>query len=107
MTNIFCIRRSSILYRGGYGTVCRALDKQTEEYVALKRVDVRLGPSAVDKLRQEIQILQQFAGEAHIVGWRGAFCSARKVWIAMEVRVVYNIFPVRLTANCSVQLSAR
>ena len=62
-----------------------AIDVKTGETVALKRVHVRIGATELAKLRNEIGVLRRCAHIANVIGWRGAFCGAQHVWIAMEL----------------------
>jgi hypothetical protein len=98
--------------RGGYGVVHRARDRTTEQIVALKRVHLRAGPVTLNRVRNEInvhfffrflcclcvvvtndvrsneicvQMLRTFESVPWIVGWRGAYVGAQRIWIAMEL----------------------
>lgn len=71
-----------------------AVDLQTNETVALKRVHVRVGATELAKLRNEISMLRRCANIANVIGWRGAYCGARQVWIAMEVGLCAQMLPL-------------
>lgn len=68
-----------------------AIDLISGEKVALKRVHVRVGATELAKLRNEITMLRRCSNIENVIGWRGAYCGARQVWIAMEVCVILFI----------------
>lgn len=65
---------------GAYGVVYKAMNKKTEQLVAIKIVPIQ---GQVPSLRREIAILRECKSE-YIVRYLNSFCKENNMWLVME-----------------------
>ncbi|EGP85347.1 uncharacterized protein MYCGRDRAFT_74796 [Zymoseptoria tritici IPO323] len=68
---------------GSFGTVYRALDKTTGEYVAIKHIDLEGSDDDIREIQQEISLLATCSSE-YVTRYKTSFVRGVKLWIVME-----------------------
>ena len=68
---------------GSFGTVYRALDKTTGEYVAIKHIDLEGSDDDIREIQQEISLLATCSSR-YVTAYRSSFVRGTKLWIVME-----------------------
>ncbi|KAJ5466612.1 Serine/threonine-protein kinase svkA [Penicillium diatomitis] len=68
---------------GSFGTVYKAIDKQTGEIVAIKHIDLESSEDDIQEIQQEISVLATCAS-AFVTQYKASFLKGHKLWIVME-----------------------
>jgi len=69
--------------KGSFGEVFRGIDKQTQQEVAIKVLDLKRAAGDIEDIQKEISILSQ-CHDKHITRYYGSFKVGHKLWIVME-----------------------
>ncbi|OZJ03609.1 hypothetical protein BZG36_03687 [Bifiguratus adelaidae] len=69
--------------KGSFGTVYKAIDKETNEVVAIKQIDLEDSTDDLADIQQEIAILSQCHSE-FITRYKGSIVHNYQLWIVME-----------------------
>ncbi|CAI2173384.1 5819_t:CDS:10 [Funneliformis geosporum] len=68
---------------GSFGTVYKAIHKETNEVVAIKQIDLEDSDDDISEIQQEIALLSQ-CDSPYITRYYGSFIKGFKLWIVME-----------------------
>lgn len=68
---------------GSFGTVYKAIKKETKEVVAIKQIDLEDSDDDISEIQQEIALLSQ-CDSPYITRYHGSFVKGFKLWIVME-----------------------
>ncbi|PGH00703.1 STE/STE20/YSK protein kinase [Helicocarpus griseus UAMH5409] len=68
---------------GSFGTVYKAIEKETGEIVAIKHIDLESSEDDIQEIQQEISVLATCASP-YVTQYRRSFLRGYKLWIVME-----------------------
>ncbi|KAF8537020.1 kinase-like domain-containing protein [Trichophaea hybrida] len=68
---------------GSFGTVYKAIEKQSGTIVAIKQIDLESSEDDIQEIQQEIQVLSTCASP-YVTQYYGSFIKGFKLWIIME-----------------------
>ncbi|EDN02486.1 serine/threonine-protein kinase [Histoplasma capsulatum] len=68
---------------GSFGTVYKAIDKDTGEIVAIKHIDLESSEDDIQEIQQEIAVLATCASP-YVTQYKTSFLKGYKLWIVME-----------------------
>lgn len=68
---------------GSFGTVYKAIKKETKQVVAIKQIDLEDSDDDISEIQQEIALLSQCDSQ-YITRYYGSFVKGFKLWIVME-----------------------
>ncbi|CAG8539286.1 11052_t:CDS:10, partial [Acaulospora morrowiae] len=68
---------------GSFGTVYKAINKDTKEVVAIKQINLEDSDDDISEIQQEIALLSQ-CDSPYITRYYGSFVKGFKLWIVME-----------------------
>ncbi|KLJ09482.1 serine/threonine protein kinase [Blastomyces silverae] len=68
---------------GSFGTVYKAIEKDTGEIVAIKHIDLESSEDDIQEIQQEIAVLATCASP-YVTQYRTSFLKGYKLWIVME-----------------------
>ncbi|EGC46877.1 serine/threonine protein kinase [Histoplasma capsulatum var. duboisii H88] len=68
---------------GSFGTVYKAIDKDTGEIVAIKHIDLESSEDDIQEIQQEIAVLSTCASP-YVTQYKTSFLKGYKLWIVME-----------------------
>ncbi|RKF74516.1 Germinal center kinase 1 [Golovinomyces cichoracearum] len=68
---------------GSFGTVYKAIEKQTGEVVAIKHIDLESSEDDIAEIQQEISVLRTCASP-YVTQYKTSFLRGHKLWIIME-----------------------
>ncbi|PKK80071.1 Pkinase-domain-containing protein [Rhizophagus irregularis] len=68
---------------GSFGTVYKAINKETNQVVAIKQIDLEDSDDDISEIQQEIALLSQ-CDSSYITRYYGSFVKGFKLWIVME-----------------------
>ncbi|EEH17760.1 STE/STE20/YSK protein kinase [Paracoccidioides brasiliensis Pb03] len=68
---------------GSFGTVYKAIEKDTGEIVAIKHIDLESSEDDIQEIQQEISVLATCASP-YVTQYRTSFLRGYKLWIVME-----------------------
>ncbi|KAL1966682.1 hypothetical protein VTN77DRAFT_3879 [Rasamsonia byssochlamydoides] len=68
---------------GSFGTVYKAIEKDTGEIVAIKHIDLESSEDDIQEIQQEISVLATCASP-YVTQYKASFLRGHKLWIVME-----------------------
>ncbi|KAL1974907.1 hypothetical protein VTN31DRAFT_5111 [Thermomyces dupontii] len=68
---------------GSFGTVYKAIEKETGEVVAIKHIDLESSEDDIQEIQQEISVLAACASP-YVTQYKASFLRGHKLWIVME-----------------------
>uniref|UniRef100_A0AAV1UGD6 non-specific serine/threonine protein kinase n=1 Tax=Peronospora matthiolae TaxID=2874970 RepID=A0AAV1UGD6_9STRA len=68
---------------GAFGEVFKGRNKQTDEVVAIKIIDLESAADGIEDVQQEIHVLSQCSCD-QLTTYSGSFIAGTKLWIVME-----------------------
>ncbi|KAJ9303205.1 hypothetical protein DTO271G3_579 [Paecilomyces variotii] len=68
---------------GSFGTVYKAIEKETGELVAIKHIDLESSEDDIQEIQQEISVLATCASP-FVTQYKASFLRGHKLWIVME-----------------------
>ncbi|KAK2813976.1 hypothetical protein FQN50_000380 [Emmonsiellopsis sp. PD_5] len=68
---------------GSFGTVYKAIEKETGEIVAIKHIDLESSEDDIQEIQQEIAVLSTCASP-YVTQYKTSFLRGYKLWIVME-----------------------
>jgi len=69
---------------GSFGTVYKAINKETNQVVAIKQIDLEDSDDDISEIQQEIALLSQ-CDSSYITRYYGSFVKGFKLWIGKEL----------------------
>lgn len=69
--------------KGSFGEVFRGFDRETNETVAIKVIDLEQAEDEIEDIRQEIAVMAQ-CDSPHVTRYYGSYVTGTKLWLIME-----------------------
>ena len=76
--------RQSVIGRGNFGVVYKAICKKTNEIVAIKEIDLEQSEDDLTEIQREIDMLRACESN-YVVKYHGCTLVGTKLWIVMEM----------------------